>query len=127
MSRLFSSVHRKNAAILALALLGAIPYGWPAVASLALGGGIQVANLSGLDRSVKLFAGLAAQRHAGAAQALLVLRFLVLIAVVGFVLWRLPVQVIPFAVGLSTVIPAVLWQGLDSARGGLGPDRQGRA
>jgi hypothetical protein len=37
---------------------------------------------------------------------------LLLLGLVGLVLLKLPVQPIAFAVGLSTVVPALIWHGL---------------
>ncbi len=46
------TVHSRNAWVLALELLAASPFGWRVLASLLLGGGIQIVNLRGLERSV---------------------------------------------------------------------------
>ena len=108
------SVHAKNGLILALALGVALPFGWRVVASVLLGGGIQVVNLRGLERSVGGMLHLAAGGRGGAFQALLSLRLLLLLGLVGIILLTLPVEPIAFAVGLSTVVPAVLWHGLAS-------------
>jgi hypothetical protein len=51
----------------------------------------------------------------GLLQGLLALRLLLLLGLVGLVLLTLPVQPLAFALGLSTVVPAVLWHGLTSA------------
>lgn len=110
------SVHAKNAIILALALLGMMPYGWRAVASAGIGGGIQVLNLRGLDRAVTALLGRAARATGGMARITLGLRLaLVLAAVAGAMIW-LPIEPLPFVVGLSTVVPAVIWHGIASAR-----------
>ena len=106
------SVHAKNALILSLALGVAIPFGWHAVASVLLGGGIQVVNLRGLERSVGGMLHLAAGGRGGVFQALIGLRLLLLLGLVGIILLTLRVEPIAFAVGLSTVVPAVLWHGL---------------
>lgn len=106
------SLHAKNFLILALALGGAVPFGWRAVASLSLGGGIQIVNLRGLERSVTGMLQQAAEGRGGVLQALLTLRLLLLLGLVGLVLLKLPVQPIAFAVGLSTVVPALIWHGL---------------
>jgi hypothetical protein len=120
MSRALSSLGAKNAVVLALALLGSIPYGWRAAASVAVGGGVQAVNLAGLERSVRLLLRLAADRRGGPAHILLASRFLILVGSVGLVLYALPVAPLAFAVGLSTAVPAVLWHGLATS-----PDRKG--
>ncbi len=118
MTRFSPTLHRRHAGCLALALLCAMPYGWPAVFSLAVGGGIQVVNLIGLERSVQSLAALAVAERGGAAQGLLVLRFLGVIAAVGLALWKLPIDPLWFALGLSALVPAVIWHGLATS-----PDR----
>jgi hypothetical protein len=116
----FGSLAAKNAAVLLLALLGSIPYGWRAAASVAVGGGIQAVNLAGLERSVRLLSRLATEGRGGPAQILLASRFLILVGAVGLALFTLPVSPVAFAVGLSTAVPAVIWHGLARA-----PDRKG--
>ncbi len=105
------SLHTKNALILVLFLGAAAPFGWAALMSVAIGGGIQLVNLRGLERSV----GGMLRSAGGLLQALLALRLLLLLGLVGIVLATLPVQPLAFALGLSTVVPAVLWHGLTSA------------
>ncbi len=116
MTAKLQSVHRKNAAVLALAVVGAIPYGWAAVLSVALGGGIQVFNLHALDRTVSGLRDIARSGTSVGFRVLLVFRFLLVVAAVGFALLRLPVEPLAFVVGLGTVIPAVIWHGLETAR-----------
>jgi hypothetical protein len=110
--RPLQSIHAKNALILALALLGAMPYGVPAVWSVALGGGIQVVNLKGLERAVAWLVSLAPRRPSALLQLVLAARFVAVLAAAGVALWMLPVEPIAFAAGLSTVVPAVIWHGL---------------
>ena len=111
-----TSIHRKNALILGIALLGAAPFGWGAVASVALGGGIQVLNLRGLERGVQAMVGLAAGGQTGAARALVAVRWVLLLGAVALCLVALPVQPIAFSVGLSVIVPTVIWHGLETAR-----------
>lgn len=112
------ALHVRHAVCLALALLLAMSYGWRAVFSLAIGGGIQIVNLVGLERSVRSLLSLASARRGRAVQVLLAARFLVLIAAVGLALWKLPIDPLAFAVGLSALVPAVIWHGLATT-----PDR----
>ncbi len=107
------SLHTKNALVLTLFLGTAAPFGWTALISVAIGGGMQVVNLRGLERSVGGM--LRTSGVGGLLHALLALRLLLLLALVGIVLVTLPVQPLAFALGLSTVVPAVLWHGLTSA------------
>ena len=110
MSLRSASLQAKHAALLALAIAGAIPYGTHAVWSLALAGGIQVLNLAVLERSVRL----AVTEHgsAPAARVVLMLRLLILFAAVFLALRPLRADPIPFFVGLCLVVPATLWHGL---------------
>ena len=107
------SLHTKNALVLALFLGVAAPFGWTALISVAIGGGMQVVNLRGLERSVRGM--LRTSGLGGLLHGLLALRLLLLLALVGIVLVTLPVQPLAFALGLFTVVPAVLWHGLTSA------------
>jgi hypothetical protein len=109
------SIHAKNALILALASAGAMTYGVPAVCSVAVGGGIQVVNLRGLERAVGWLVSHAPARPGGLAQLVLGGRFVAVLAAVGAALWLLPIEPIPFVVGLSTSVPAVIWHGLSTA------------
>jgi hypothetical protein len=113
--RPLGSVHAKNGLILALALMGAMPYGVPAVWSVAVGGGIQVVNLRGLERAVAWLVHVGPERPTAFLQLVLAARFAAVVAAAGVVLWTLPVEPIAFAVGLSTVVPAVIWHGLATA------------
>ena len=117
MSLFPSSLHARHAVCLALALLISMPYGWRAVFSLAVGGGIQIVNLVGLERSVRSLVALATVERGGVGQALLAFRYVALIAVVGLALYALPVEPLAFAIGLSAMIPAVIWHGLAATPG----------
>ena len=116
MTRAFASIHRKNGLMLALAAGVAIPYGWAAVWSVALGGAIQVVNLRALDRAVSSLRDLGRSGRPSRLRLLLAMRFVIVVVIVGFVLLRLPVDPLAFVIGLGTVVPAALWHGLDSAR-----------
>jgi hypothetical protein len=105
-----ASLHAKHLFVLALAIAGAIPYGLHAVGSLAAGGGIQVLNLTVLERSVR--ARLGAGAAAPAAQVLLALRLLLFFVAVAWVLVATNVQPLAFLVGLLAVVPALIWHGL---------------
>lgn len=105
----------KLGVVLALALICAIPYGKAALASLLLGGGIQIVNLRALERAVESMLGLAAAGRFGGAIALVHLRWPLMLAVVALVLILFPVEPIPFLIGLSAIVPAVLWHGLTHA------------
>jgi uncharacterized membrane protein YedE/YeeE len=110
------SVHRKHALLLTLAAIGSILYGWVALGSLLLGGGIQVINLRALDRTASRLRDFARGGSPGPLRALLAFRFVLIVGLVGWVLLRLPVQPGPFVVGLGLIVPAVLWHGLETAR-----------
>ena len=116
MNDTLGSVHAKNAAVLGIVLLGSIPYGPTAVMSAGLGGAIQMVNLKLLERNVSWMLGLAGRGQAGAAQALVAVRLLGSLGLVGAVLLSVPVSPLAFALGLSTVVPAVLWHGVATAR-----------
>ena len=106
----------RHALVLVLAIAAGIPYGWRAVGSLALGGGVQIVNLRALERSVAGMLGLAASGQRGAATALLQLRLVVFLGAVAVILVATPVAPLAFAVGLLTTVPAVVWHGIASAR-----------
>lgn len=109
-----ASLHAKYLIVLALAIAGAIPYGCHAVWSLALGGGIQLLNLSLLQRSVRavLSAGFASGNAAALAQVTLVVRTILFFTAVIYVLTQTNAQPLPFLAGLLLVVPAGLWHGL---------------
>jgi ATP synthase I chain len=102
----------RHALLLLLAIAGAIPYGCHAVLSLALGGGIQVLNLAVLERSVRpVLAGQAS----GLVTAALFARLLLVLLGVSFALTFDGVARVPFLLGLSALVPAAAWYGLDKA------------
>ena len=105
-----ASLHAKHLLVLALAIAGAIPYGFHAVGSLAAGGGIQVLNLTVLERSVRALLGAGAA--APAAQLLLALRLVLFFTAIAFVLFATDVQPLAFLAGLLVVVPALIWHGL---------------
>ena len=106
------TIHGKNALILGAVLLGTIPFGWDAFGSAALGGGIQVVNLRGLERGVAAMLALAADGQTRGSRVLLSLRWFLVLGLVAFCLVVLPLEPIAFVVGLSTFVPAVIWHGL---------------
>ena len=108
-----ASLQAVHAGLLALALAGAIPYGWHAVWSLALAGGIQVVNLAVLEGSVRLLIGGRAPRPA--TQLVLFLRLLLLGAAVFAALGHAGVEPAPFVAGLLVIVPAALWHGASRA------------
>ncbi len=121
------SLAGKHFLVLAVALLGSLPYGWRASASLALGGGIQLVNLKALERSVASLLGLASSWSPGpetplavglrfGAALLLQLRWVLLLGLVAAILVFLPVDPIALLVGLSSAAVAVLWHGFQTAR-----------
>ena len=110
MNRRSASLHAKHLLVLALAIAGAIPYGFHAVWSLAAGGGIQVLNLTVLERSVRALLG--AGPLAPMVQSLLALRMLLFFAAVCYVLFTFDVEPLAFLAGLLAVVPALIWHGL---------------
>lgn len=114
MNKRSASLHAKYLIVLALAIAGAIPYGCHAVWSLALGGGIQLLNLSLLQRSVRavLSTGGAAGNAATLAQVTLVVRTVLFFTAVIYVLTRTNALPLPFLAGLLVIVPAALWHGL---------------
>jgi len=108
-----ASLQAVHAGLLALALAGAIPYGWHAVWSLALAGGIQVLNLAVLERSVRLV--VAEHGSAPTARMFFMLRLVFVMGAVLLALGPLGVARVPFVIGLLLVIPAVFWHGFARA------------
>ncbi len=114
MSRL--TLHAKHLLVLGIALCASIPYGWRAVASVGLGGGIQIVNLRVLERGVAaMFSASAQNRPAGLTRVLFGLRWAAFLAVIALALLSLPLAPIAFAAGLSCVVPTVIWHGLSAA------------
>lgn len=109
-----ASLHAKYVIVLALAITGAIPYGCHAVWSTALGGGIQLLNLSLLERGVRavLSAGAASGGAATLAQVTLVVRTVLFFTAVIYVLTFTPAQPLAFLAGLLVIVPAAIWHGL---------------
>jgi hypothetical protein len=102
----------RHGLLLLLAIAGAIPYGCDAVWSLAVGGGIQILNLAVLERSVRA---VLTGQGGGVASLFLFARFLLVLLAVGLVLTRGGVAPVPFLLGLSALVPAAIWFGLDEA------------
>ena len=90
-------------------------FGTSALASAALGSGMQAVNLFWLERSVRGWLQQAAAGQSGMGQ-LAAVRLLALLGGVTVVLFWLPVDVIAFTVGISSAVPAVLWHGWVGAR-----------
>lgn len=109
-------IKQKNGLLVALAVLGAIPYGVRAVWSTALGGGIQIVNLWAMERGVAALLGSSDQPPEPFARVLVGVRTVGLLACVGLILWLMPIRTLAFVVGLSALVPAVLWHGLETAR-----------
>jgi hypothetical protein len=113
-----TSIHRKNAWVLAALVAGALPFGGKAVAGAALGGAIQCLNLRALERCVGAIASAARPGAALLARALVASRWLFLLAAVGAALVASPVHPLALLVGLSSAVPAALWHGLAASRAG---------
>ena len=110
-----ASLHAKHA-VVALALIGAAAvFGKGALASVALGSGMQAVNLFWLERSVQGWLQHAAVGQGGMSQRA-TLRLLALLASVAAVLATLPIEPVGFLVGISSAVPAVLWYGWADAR-----------
>ncbi len=115
MSQRSASLHAKYLIVLALAIAGAIPYGCDAAWSAAAGGGIQLLNLSVLDRGVRAaFSTDAAGQATAIAQVMLVLRTVLFFTAVIYVLAATPVLPLAFLAGLLAIVPAAVWHGLTS-------------
>jgi len=114
-SAVLQSLHGKHA-VVALALIGgAALCGKSALASVALGSGMQAVNLFWLERSVQGWLQQAASGQTGVAQRA-GLRLMLLLASVGTVLLWLPIDVIAFTVGISSAVPTVFWHGIANIR-----------
>lgn len=109
------SLHTRHAYVAAALVGGAAMFGTSALASVALGSGMQAVNLFWLERSVQGWLQQAAAGHTGVAQQAAV-RLIALLASVGCVLVWIPVDTIAFTVGISSAVPAVLWHGWARAR-----------
>lgn len=105
--------------MLGLLLVAAIPFGAVVFVSLALGGAIELVNLRLLDKSVGWMLGTAGGRG-GVVQALLILRFFLLMTALAATLLFLPVDPLAFTIGFSSVVPAAIWHGLMPVRPRIG-------
>jgi hypothetical protein len=105
-----ASLQAKHLCLLAVAIAGAIPYGWLAVWSLALAGGIQVLNLAVTERSVRLL--VAEHGSAQGARIVFMLRLLTVLAAICLAVAVFGAKPIPFVIGLALIVPAALWHGL---------------
>ncbi len=110
-----ASLHTRHACVAAALVGGAAMFGTSALASVALGSGMQAVNLFWLERSVQSWLQQAAACDSGAAR-LASVRLLALLAGVAAVLFSIPVDVVAFTVGISSAVPAVLWHGWVRAR-----------
>jgi hypothetical protein len=109
------SLHTRHACVAAALVGGAAMFGTGALASAALGSGMQAVNLFWLERSVEGWLRQSADGHAGVAGQAAV-RLLALLASVGAVLLWIPVDIPAFTLGISSAVPAVLWHGWVRAR-----------
>lgn len=113
-----TSLHTKNALALALLLLCAAPFGVTVLASASLGGGVQVLNLRLLERAVAFWLGGRAHGLGGLAKILIAFRFVALMGLCAALIVLLPVNAVAFAAGFSSVVPAAIWHGFETARRG---------
>jgi len=116
------SLQAKNALLATLAMAVAVPFGSQVVASVAVGGVMQILNLRGLERSVALLLGLA-QSGSSLGRVLLAGRWVLFLAAVALVIALSSLHPVGLIVGLSTSVPAVLWHGLEEARLGTAVER----
>lgn len=122
MSATLRSIHAKHALLVAVAFVGAIPYGWHAAWSLAAGGAIQALNLAVLERSVRRMIGSTDSTLGGGTaggRILALARFGLLLGSVAWILSRTSVEPLPLLVGLSMLVPAVAWHGIAEANRGI--------
>jgi hypothetical protein len=115
MTRRVLPLQAKNALLVAVATAIAAPFGSQVVASVAVGGVMQIVNLRALERSVAALLGMA-QSGSSLGRALIAGRWLLFLSAVAFVLSRSSLHPIALILGLSTSVPAVLWHGLEEAR-----------
>jgi hypothetical protein len=106
-----ASLHGRNACVVSVLLLAAAPFGARALASVALGGAIAAVNLRLLERSVARLLGRAAQPSSLGLRLVLHVRMGLLFGVVAAALLSRRVDPIPFTVGMSSFVAAVLWHG----------------
>ena len=102
---------RRHLCVLALLVLGSLPFGQPAFSGVALGGLLSLINLRLLERSVANMLGAPGGPNGLAMRLFLHMRLLLLFGLVVFVLVRVKLPLIPFTIGLSSAVPSVLWHG----------------
>lgn len=115
------SLQAKNTLLVALATAMAVPFGSQMVASVAVGGVMQIVNLRALERSVAALLGLA-QGGSSLGRVLIAGRWVLFLTAVALVISLTSLHPVALIVGLSTSVPAVLWHGLEEAR--LGANRE---
>ena len=118
MRRLVASLQSKHALLLFGAVCAALPIGgMPASLSVLCGGAIQTASLWTLERTVAGWVRRAQGGSPGAPHRLAWLRMPSILLIVGGALYLLDVEPGAFTLGLSVVVPAVIWHGLVPVRG----------
>jgi ABC-type multidrug transport system fused ATPase/permease subunit len=120
-TRKLSSIEKRSAQILALFLLASLWFhSGPILLGLILGGAVSILNFRWLWRIVEKL--LFEQKKFYGLEALM--KFIVLVAVVSFILLYLQVHPIAFLVGISTLVLGILfesvWAPLKSEREGKG-------
>jgi hypothetical protein len=110
-----ASLQGRHACVVAVFLLAAAPFGSRVLISTAVGGALALINLRLLERSVSRLLGTSGAPPNGIALRLFLhLRLGLLFGLVAFVLRSGRVDAISFTVGLSSIVPAVLWHGWQS-------------
>ena len=110
------SIHAKNALSFAVLFAATLPLGRELSTAVAVGGVLQVFNLVLLERGVGWLLGTLAPSGGGLVRALISLRFGFLFGLWAVLLIAFRLDPIGFAVGFSSVVPAMLWHGFGHAR-----------
>jgi hypothetical protein len=105
---------RRHALVCAAFALASIPLGERTLIGVIAGCAIALVNLRGLERSVHRMLGGPQAPHPFVLRIFLHLRIGLLLALVAVVLLRGGVAPLAFTVGLSSIVPAVLWHGWKS-------------
>lgn len=112
-----ASLHLKNACVLAVFCVLALPFGASALQAVALGGALAAVNLRMLERGVVMPLCAAPTSDGIFLRLFLHMRLGLLFAVLAAVLLSERAEPLPLTLGLSSAVPAVLWHGWRNREG----------
>lgn len=100
-------IERLHLGLLALAVCAAYLTGWLAPASVLLGGAVMLVNLRLLSALVARLVSPARAGSPGTVLALMLGKFVVFVALLALLIWRVPIDVMAFAFGATVLLMAI--------------------